>query len=124
MIRKKGSAKEAWLIEEFQRASVAPGDALFSRKFIERSPTGALRVWRENPPVPFSKLGPMDLLDSGELTKFFGCSVVTLYRWIRSKGLEPSGRIGRELFFRKADVESWVRKIGRPQPGRPKAKKK
>lgn len=119
---KKRSKKEAWLLSPSQK--LEQGQELFCKKYIARSPTGGWKVWRENPPVPFSKLGPNDLLDTGELLRYFGCSLVTLYRWIAKRELQPSTRIGRELFFRKADVERWVKRIGRPRPGRPRSTKK
>ncbi|MFI5340840.1 MAG: helix-turn-helix domain-containing protein [Candidatus Methylomirabilales bacterium] len=104
------------------------GEPLFARKFFERSSTGAVRVYLENPPMVFSKLGPNDYLDTGDLVRFLGVSDRTLRRYIDGYGLRDVARlVGRQLFFRKGDVEKWLKRVGwsrrsqylrRPREGR------
>jgi len=96
------------------------GELLFCNKIVERSVTGGLRVLLENPPVAFARLRPDAFLDTEDLVRYFECSLLTVYRWISMRGLKPTRRIGRELFFKKRDVLAWEKKTGRPLPGRPK----
>lgn len=102
------------------RPGAPPGEPYFYRKLFDVSPTGGVRIIYENPSVPFSKLKPNDLLDTRDLQRRWGCSLITLYRYISRRGLKPSVRVGREMFFRKGDVVEWERRVGRPRPGRPR----
>ncbi len=121
----RSAAGTTWLVDspkdrrELQRW-VRRGVPLFCNKIVERSVTGGLRVLRENPPMPFARLRPDAFLDTEDLVRHFECSLLTVYRWISKRGLNPTRRIGRELFFKKRDVLAWEKKIGRPLPGRPK----
>jgi len=96
-------------------------DRVFTRKVPYRMPGGQLRILRESPPLPFSELTDNDMLDTAELCYLFSCATRTLYRWINERGLRPRVRVGRELYFTKADVMKWFRSRNRPPgPGRPK----
>ncbi len=59
------------------------------------------------------------VLDSGDLQRLLRCGRRTLYGYVRERGLKLRRRVGRELFFTKADVETWLRSNGRPKRGRP-----
>lgn len=74
-------------------------------------------VFLSNPPLSYSKMGPNDLLDSGDLMRRLDISLRQIYRWIESGELKPFRRVGREFFFRKKDVDKFSA-IRRP-PGRP-----
>jgi hypothetical protein len=88
------------------------GEPLFPRKELERLPTGAIRVWRENPPVRFRSLRDDDWLDTGDLMRLFRCTQRTVYRYVE-RGLKPTRKIGRDLFWRKRDVVRWCRDVQR-----------
>ncbi len=59
------------------------------------------------------------VLDSGDVQRLLRCGRRTLYSYVRERGLKPRRRIGRELFFRLADVETCLRSNGRPKRGQP-----
>lgn len=98
------------------RRYLLPGHPFFCRKLIERDPGGRIRVFLENPPRQFQDLGPRDFLDVQDLIRFFRCSRPTLERCIYDRGLQPSKRVGQEMFFRKAAVLEWLK--AHPWPGR------
>jgi excisionase family DNA binding protein len=54
---------------------------------------------------------PSDLermMSPGEVARFLGLPLRTVYRW-RSRGTGPRGyRIGRHVRYRHADVERWL----------------
>lgn len=52
-------------------------------------------------------------LDISDTAKFVGVSLPTIYRYVYKRGLKPFRRVGREMFFRRADIEEWLLRIRR-----------
>jgi len=56
------------------------------------------------------------LLSIGELAKYLGVPVATLYAW-RHRGEGPPGfRAGRHLRYRWSDVQGWIERKIEPVP--------
>jgi excisionase family DNA binding protein len=52
--------------------------------------------------------GIESLMSPGEVARFLGLPVRTIYRW-RTRGEGPRGyRVGRHVRYRIADVEDWL----------------
>jgi hypothetical protein len=94
------------------------GKDLYGRKGFIQDPDGRVQVYIEDPLVKFAELRGSDLLSTSDLRRYFKCSARTLYRWIAEQGLEPSVRVGRDLYFEKRAVVRWE-KTHRPKRGRP-----
>lgn len=52
-------------------------------------------------------------LDISDTAKFVGVSLPTIYRYVYKRGLKPFRRVGREMFFRRADIEEWLLQMRR-----------
>ena len=79
---------------------------------------GGWTAYMEPQALPFSELGPDDLLDTADLCRLFGISGRTVYRWINQVGLRPRFKAGRLWLFAKSDIVNWYA-ANRPRPGRP-----
>jgi predicted DNA-binding transcriptional regulator AlpA len=101
--------EQAWLVNPGQ--SIPPRGERFFRKDIRRDASGRLMVWRENPPRRYSELSKDDILDTDELMRRFKVSRPTLARYMKLRGLKPWRRIGREVFFKKGEVEKWWKQV-------------
>jgi len=61
------------------------------------------------------------LLSVGELAKYLGVPVATLYAW-RYRGEGPPGfRVGRHLRYRWSDVQAWIERSIEPVSNPPPA---
>jgi excisionase family DNA binding protein len=66
------------------------------------SATGSLNGQTDRP----SAIEP--LMSPGEVARFLGLPLRTIYRW-RSRGVGPLGyRVGRHVRYRVVDVEQWL----------------
>jgi predicted DNA-binding transcriptional regulator AlpA len=88
------------------------------RKALARGPGGGVRVYSELKETPFARLGPEDLLDSGDIARLYGVSTRTVYRWIAETRLRPKGKAGRDYYFTKAEILRWDDN-DKPAMGRP-----
>lgn len=102
-------SEQAWIVNP-GRGIPTRGEQFF-RKTVKRDASGRLIVWRENPPVRYQQLSKNDILDIGDLMRRFQVSRPTLARYMKLRGLKPLKRIGREIFFKKAQVEQWWRQV-------------
>jgi excisionase family DNA binding protein len=48
------------------------------------------------------------LLDLSDVARFLGISAPTAYRYVYRRGLKPFRKVGREMFFRRTDIEDWL----------------
>lgn len=107
------TAEKGWIVDS--KRSVPPRHQQFFRKTIERDAIGRVMVWRENPPLGYADLNNKDLLDTGDLMRYFHLSRPTLARYMKLGGLKPYRKIGREWFFKKGEVEKWRRGLRRKE---------
>lgn len=62
---------------------------------------------------------PNDLLDTEGLGAEFGVTPQTIYNW-RAQGRAPRAhKIGRKLWFSRADIERWLETRAEPDRARP-----
>lgn len=61
-----------------------------------------------SPNLPNPKDDNVGLMTMEEVTKFLKVSKVTIHNWKR-KGIIKSHKIGRKLYFKKAEIESAIR---------------
>jgi len=89
-----------------------------NRKRVGRAAGGGEKVYVDWEQKAFWELEDGDLVDTADLCRVFGCSLQTIYRWMKSHQLRPVRKAGREFLFRKGDVVRWF-DAHRPRPGRP-----
>jgi excisionase family DNA binding protein len=94
-----------------------------NRKLVGPAAGGGNKVYVDFKTRPFQLLEDLDLVDTADLCRMFGCSARTVYRWVAEHGLRPTMRVGRELLFTKREVVRWY-DANRPRLGRPPAKRR
>jgi predicted DNA-binding transcriptional regulator AlpA len=88
------------------------------RKTVARGAGGGDRVYADVRETPFSRLRPEDLIDSADISRLYGVSSRTVYRWIAEANLRPAGKAGRDYYFTKAEILRWDDN-DKPAMGRP-----
>jgi hypothetical protein len=108
------------------------GENLPERKHRQSSPVyfpkifykdrgGITRVAVENPPRSYKSLEDDHILDTQDVARRARCSPLTVLRHANAKRLKIHPKSSKhDFYYRKQDVEEWLKKVPQFQRGRPR----